>query len=254
MDGFIAGYPKTGNTWFQMIMRKAFIEHFDQPGELLTKIITGDLTRQAIRNIPAGVPRIFITHHMPFYNEETAEEMRIETGLMRGKKVILLIRDARDALVSLYMHNVHRVEVPLYHGTVNEMARNDRYGIDKFVKYYRDFYRDRDMFDGLLLVRYEDMKQDVRAELRRSLEFVGLEDVSDETVEAAVQFGSFDNMKKMEKENALKMTALAPSSHSGENSFKVRKGEVGGFKKHFDRQTIDYIDEKVATLPDFYGY
>lgn len=221
----ILGYPKCGNTWMYVLLHKA--REFD-PTVLKT------------------VGYAF-THFMPKFNEESYRSMQLDFGYYRDKSVVMLIRDPRDALVSLYMQKVHREIPPLYNGTIDDMVRDEVYGIRKFVKYYRLFREaeEKNVFKRVLWVAYEEMINNTYEAFKRVVEFGGY-NLSPDKIQNCVDFASFGNMKKLEETNTLRIPSMAPSLNNNPNACKVRRGEVGGYVNYLSPITISYIDSIVS--------
>ncbi len=71
----------------------------------------------------------------------------------------------------------------------------------------------------------------------------------------AVNYASFENMRQMEVEEMASVYTLRPTDKSDSESYKTRKGTVGGFVDYLSAEEINEIDCKVQeTLSDFYGY
>ena len=128
-------------------------------------------------------------------------------------------------------------------------------GFDSLLRYYTVWEEQRTTPGGFLLVRYEDLHEDAPRELRRALEFVGLTDVSDETIDEAVRFSSFDSMRKMEREQTFRHGKMKPADKNDTESYKTRKGKVGGYVDYLTDDQIAELNAKMAErLPPFYGY
>ena len=80
-------------------------------------------------------------------------------------------------------------------------------------------------------------------ELKRLFEFAGITWVPDDALEEAVEFSSFDRMKRMEAENTHRFTHGSWSKRDPENpeSFKVRRGKVGGYKEYLSVGDEEYV-------------
>jgi len=253
-DAFLIGYPKVGNTWFQVLIRKAFVVHYGLSDDWLPRI----LNKRS--NVPASVLPVTVSHNLDTtdVNYVKYQEMVIETSFLKGKKLVLLIRDPKDALVSFYMHTKHHYTPPLYQGeSPDEMVYDDVFGIETFLKYYKEMYKARDVVAGMQLIRYEDMREDPHRLLKETLEFLGLTGVTDSTVQETVDYGTFENMRRLEDENALGVHGFLKSENTKEpeQSRRVREGKVGGHRAHLSPETIAHINARVRSeLPAFYGY
>ena len=257
IDVYVLGYPKTGNTWFAVMLRRILAKLYNLPEEGMTTALFSPrlLKWQSWRRLPPGVPVIHATHSMPCYNVETSDEMKLSMFHLKRKKVILLIREPKDVLVSLWFHNVHRSSPPLFQGTLLEMIHDKIYGIEKYLHFYSSLYQHRESLGDLLLIRYEDHKRNPVKVVRDTANFIGIENLTDSMIEDIISFSSFENMKKMEKADMFKTPSLSPPSSGMQDGFKVRKGKIGGYKEFLDGDTIRYIDNLVAKeLPAFYGY
>ena len=249
--GWVVGYPKCGNTWFSLMLRKALALSYALPDVALARALSDWRPVGALRRVPA----IGMTHHMPRFNSESYRTMSLDLRQFRRRRVVLLIREAKDVLVSLYMHNVYREARPLFHGDVNAMVHSEIYGIEKYLTYYATWYAHRGEPEDLLLVRYEDLSRDPRAVLAAALQFLRIPRVTDALVREVVAFASFENMRKLETADTLRLPSLSPPATRRVEGFKVRKGVVGDHVNHLDPATIAHIDRRVAeSLPAFYGY
>ena len=68
-------------------------------------------------------------------------------------------------------------------------------------------------------------------------------------------WGAMADGRRMEEQNALRLPALALSPRGTANSYKVRRGKIGGYVDDMSAETIAYIDRRVRReLPAMYGY
>jgi len=84
------------------------------------------------------------------------------------------------------------------------------------------------------------MKADPGGELRRVLDFVGLTAIDAATIAQAVEFASFDNMRKMEADNRFQSGILNPGENSDQESYKTRRGNIGGYREYLSQNEIDF--------------
>jgi hypothetical protein len=250
-DSWVVGYPKCGNTWFGVMLRKALTLAYGLDETAIGRV----LSDWRFSRLLTGAPAIGTTHQMPLFNVESYRDMKVDLSLFNARKVVLLIREPKDTLVSLYMHNAFYEATPLYEGDLDSMVYNDVFGIEKFIKYYVAWHEHRSAPGALMIVRYEDLSADTSGVMADALTFLGLPRVSRPLVDEVVSYGRFENMRKLEATNALQIPALAPSIHPREEAFHVRKGLVGDYINHLKAETIRHIDHRVAAdLPDAYGY
>jgi len=248
-DLYVIGYPKVGNTWFQFMLRRAMMLHYGLSEDEMWHLLADE------GPVPPGVPSVIVTHHMPRFNSEGHREMVVDTRAVAGRKLILLIRDPRDTLVSLYMNNRYRQVPPMFEGTLEEMIAFDRYGIEKYLKFYSAWHAARDLPREFLLVRYEDLKADTGRVIRAALPLAGIADVSEELLADVLDFGSFENMRRLENTRGTPLGALKKSSSGHPDALKTRKGIVGGYEDYLQAETIAAIDRRVERdLPAAYGY
>jgi hypothetical protein len=173
--------------------------------------------------------------------------------LYRKKRVIFLIRDPRDVLVSHYWHLTLRKRQ--FHDSLSDFVKHPWWGIDRVIAFMEGWYEHRHVPVDFLLVRYEDLQQDAAAQLRRVLTFVNLPDISDETVRTAVDYASFENMRRMSLNELADNPRFATPDRDAPESFKVRKGEVGGYTDYLSTADMEYIEERMRRgLPAVFGY
>jgi hypothetical protein len=113
-----------------------------------------------------------------------------------------------------------------------------------------------DKVENFHLLRYEDLRSEPHRELRNMLDFMQI-DASDEDVNAAVEYSSYENMKKMESKAQFRLAGgrMMPRDKDNPNSFKVRRAKVGGYRDYFSDEEVAAIDERLAeTLDSMFEY
>lgn len=247
-DALILSVGKSGRTWLRVLLNKYLSLHYDVPFEL------GDL-----RKFNKKVPSLLFSHELWLHFSDASWIQQIlgkyivPDTILFDKKVILLSRDPRDVVVSLYYQKTRRskrkISCPM-----NEFIRHKRYGIRTVVNVMNIWHRRLKNHPQCLLIRYEDMKQDALGELVRLLTFLGIENIHIDSAREAVAFADFDNMKRMELKGEFHSPVLMPSDPSDPDSFKVREGKVGGYIRHFRESDSQYLDDAVKMLAQHYGY
>ena len=99
-----------------------------------------------------------------------------------------------------------------------------------------------------MLIRYEEMHSKPTEVLESVMGFLNAGEVDQVVLDAAVSYGSFNRMRKMEEKNAFGDSMLRPGTENDNDSYKVRRGKIGGFVDYFSKEDLSYIDETVSTM------
>lgn len=257
-DVYIISYPKCGRTWLRLMIGRAICAHYRLP-------MDEDLLFLRWQSKPdPRLPMITVVHEdRPML--KSPQELQGSKEKFRSKKVVFLARDPRDVIVSSYFEmnkrgdlfgdNPYESRKGVFSGDLSDFIGRSQGGFDTIVRYYNIWAANRHIPAGFLLVRYEDIKQDPPGELRRVLDFLGLQEIGAETVREAVEFAAFENMRKMEAAGRFKSGMLNPAERSDQESFKTRKGLVGGYKDYLSADQVQRLDMKLQNdLSPYFGY
>ena len=248
-DCYVISHPKCGRTWLMVMLAKAFAVRFNDPRDIVWD------PRDVICAVGRKWPYIQFTHDGVDGPPASAGKQYSERNyhLYRKKRVIFLIRDPRDVLVSHYWHLTLRKRQ--FHDSLSDFVKHPWWGIDRVIAFMEGWYEHRHLPVDFLLVRYEDLQQDAAAQLRRVLTFVNLPDISDETIRTAVDYASFENMRRMSLNELADNPRFATPDRDAPESFKVRKGKVGGYTDYLSTADMEYIEERMRRgLPAVFGY
>ena len=257
-DVYLISYPKCGRTWLRLMIGKAITQAYCLP-----ETEEGLFLRWNKRPHP-DIPRIRVIHDdRPMLR--TPSELENSKVHYRGKRVIFLVRDPRDVVVSSYFEMKHRGRLfgenpyedhkPVYEGSLPDFIRRERGGFQTILQFYNIWADNREIPGAFLLVRYEDLRSAPQGELRRVIDFLGLAAIPDQTLAEAVEFASFDNMHRMESDGKFETGMLKPADQSVPDSFKTRKGMVRGYLEVLAQDEIDYMNQKIEEgLSPLFGY
>lgn len=243
IDTYFVSPPKAGRTWLMTLLSKLLASHYKEPFEM-------DLITKGLKECP----RIRFTHDMLDPSMRFLP-LKFRRTKYWNKDVIFMARDPRDMIVSYYFQITKREEEHDFEGSISEFIRSSEYGINRFVDFMNMWIENRDKPKSFHLFRYEDMKQQAVEEVLDLLDFLDLKSISQEKVSEAVEFAKFENMKKMEKNEKFEdRQFLKPGDKKDKESYKVRKGKVGGFEEYLSEEDLDYVNSATTSLKEEFGY
>jgi hypothetical protein len=251
-DVIVVSLGKSGRTWLRVMLNKYLSLHYGTP------FSTDDLHQQN----PA-IPSIIYQHHLwmnfakaPAWLNRVLERFPLlPRDVFHKKKVVLLTRDPRDTIVSNYFQITKRARADkrIDDISISDFIRHGTWGIEARVRVMNLFLDKLRGHPRSLVVTYETMKADAEEQLRRLLRFIDIDPNAAQVTEA-VAFADFGNMRRMEESNELQKGLLRPGDPADPDSFKVRKGKVGGYVEYLNATDIAYVERHVATLSPEYGY
>lgn len=247
LDAVLLSFPKCGRTWLRLMLAKTFEQHFGLQG-------TAFFTSNYVLGGGGGEIPVVKLSHDDKPQLKTPAELETDKTKYRDTKVILLIRDLRDVMVSNYFQQTRRTG--RRNGDLSSFLRTERGSVDAFIRFYNIWAENRHVPLDFLLLRYEDMHAQVEGELKKVIKFLGLQGVNDEVIRHATKFARFDNMREMEKEGVFdrRSRKLVAANRNDTESYKTRAGKVGGYVKYLSPADIEYLDQKMQHLSSFYGY
>jgi hypothetical protein len=245
-DAFLVSFPKCGRTWVRLLLGRSLQQHFGLA-------LDADLVElHRLAELDPRVPSVFATHDDDA-QWRSADEVGRDKRRFRRHRVILLVRDPRDVIVSLY-HQMHDRR-HLYDGPLDRFVDEPVGGFATLLAFYDAWAASLDVPAATLVVRYEDLHARPDAELRRMLDFIGVADVADAVVAEAVAFASFDNMRALEETGATDSSRLRPGRPGDVASYKTRRGAVGGFRDELSPDQIARLDRVMAaSAAGVFGY
>jgi hypothetical protein len=176
---------------------------------------------------------------------------------LQRAKIILLVRDPRDCFVSLYLQMTRRdpsADAALKQKSVSELLRDKRFGIHGIVRAMNDWL---DEFSGrkdFTIVRYEAVRASPAEHFRDLLAVVGETTPDMSIFQEALEFSRFENMQKLEAAGVFDSKILHPGDVRDPESFKVRRGKVGGFREYLSREDLEYAADALRDLDPKFGY
>ena len=195
---YLVSFPKTGVTWLKLMLTQILIKTYN-----LDCGLTVDLNKISLEN--SQLPKILWTHDDSNIIDETGkmkdvDKIFIYGGCLRYRKnrVILLVRDPRDVVVSHYYQVTQRSDKALEFDSISEFIRHQQYGIHRIIRFYQIWSKNQRVPKDLLIVRYEDMLTDGPAILTKILNFINLKNFDINTLNQVYEDSQADKMRKLE--------------------------------------------------------
>jgi hypothetical protein len=243
-DAVVVSFPKSGRTFVRAMLARLFQLKFGIDERKL-------LDFASLRRGKRGVPRLLFVHAGDAMRKP--HEIRVDGPDYAHCKVLLLARHPADVAVSRYHHLKHRsrdrARKTLAEQPLEAFVWTEKGGIPSIVKYLNAWAE----IAGTI-VRYEDFHAEPEKTLGTLAEAVGLEVTLAQIVDAA-NFGSFENLKRLEREGYFASSRLKPAKEGDEQSQKVRSGGSGGYRARLGEVEAARIDTYIAEhLDPVFGY
>ena len=255
-DVAIVSFGKSGRTWLRVMLSRVYQQMYALPSRTL-------IASDNFHRMNPAVPSMFFTHDN--YVKDYTGNLDSKADYY-DKDVVLLARDPRDVAVSQFFQWKHRMkpgkkklnkypehgaDVSLYDFLIDEDA-----GLPHIIEFMNLWLREAGKVKSFFLLRYEDLRLTPEETLRGLLTFMETP-ASDAVVADAVEYSSYENMKKLEQKKTFWLSGgkMKPRDSTNPNSFKVRRAKVGGYRDYLDDKQIATIEKMVNdTLAEEYGY
>src|SRR2546425_2919490 len=251
-DAIIVSIPKSGRTWLRAFICAYFCKRFGF-----------EFTLRPERYCQSGIPRLIFSHDL--FEHRTKGDL---WDRLRGKylvprrelsraKIILLARDPRDCFVSFYLQITRRdpnAPVELRQKNVSEMLRDKRFGVRAIVNTMNDWIDEFSGRNNFTLIRYEALRASPAEHFRDLLTMLGEFMPDTAMFQEALEFSRFENMQKLEAAGAFDSKILHPGDVRDPESFKVRRGKVGGYREYLSLEDQRYAADALTELDVRFGY
>jgi estrone sulfotransferase len=236
-DVFIASFPRSGTYWLRFQLCEVLTGRAADFGSINQSLPWIGKQREALPVLPGG-GRLISTH----------EQYRTEY-----KKAIYLVRDVRDVVLSAYavekgmglfgypgLNALESYLVPFLAGEAIPFG--------SWQDHVRSWLGSSLASNGnLLVIRYEDMREDPAGILARVLTFLGIS-AHPHRIRKAIESNSLEKMRaKEDKARTL------PKASCEEARF-VRKGEVGGWRNSLPDRLVEIVQQQAGEALALAGY
>jgi hypothetical protein len=210
-----------------------------------------------------GFPRIVFSHDLFEHRtkgdrwDKIRGKYLIPRRELNRAKIILLARDPRDCFVSLYLQLTRRdpnAPVKLRQKNVSEMLRDEKFGMRAIVYAMNDWLNEFSQRENFTLVRYELIRASPAEHFRDLLAVLGESSPDANIFQEALEFSRFENMQKLEAAGAFDSNILHPGDVRDPESFKVRRGKVGGYREYLSAEDQQFAEAALTELDRRFGY
>jgi hypothetical protein len=255
-DIVIVSFGKSGRTWLRVMLSRLYqVKH-----GLSQRYLMGF---DNFHHMNRAIPKVFYTHDNYIKDYTGNVDSKVD---FYDRKVVLLARDPRDVAVSQFYQWQYRMKpnkkiLNRYPGEGKEVSIFDFVmdkdaGLPKVIDFMNLWASEQSRLKGFFLLRYEDLRTQPEATLEKLLEFMGTPGTPEE-IREAVEFSSYENMKKMEQKKTFWLSGgrMVPKDRNNPNTYKVRRAKVGGYRDYFDDDQVAQIEALVnSTLSPDFGY
>ena len=251
-DVIILSIPKSGRTWLRAFLCAYFCRRFGL-----------EFTLRTGRYDLPGFPRIVFSHDLFEHRTKGDRWDRVRGKYLvprrelKRAKIVLLARDPRDCFVSLYLQLTRRdpnAPVKLRQKTVSEMLRDQKFGMRAIIGTMNHWVSEFSKRDNFTLVRYEALRASPAENFRDLLAVLGEPSPDANIFQEALEFSRFENMQKLEAAGAFDSNILHPGDVRDPESFKVRRGKVGGYSEYLSAEDQQFAADAIRELDRRFGY
>jgi hypothetical protein len=159
-------------------------------------------------------------------------------------KIIYIVRDGRDALVSYYYY---QKELRGFKGSFEEFYFS-KFSIEAgswHEHLTRALNYQKNNNENIIFIKYENLKKDPKSTFKKVVDFLG-ESINDEKLNFAIKNSSFDNLKQMQLSDGVEI--------DNKNINFFRKGTSNQWTDYFTNKVYDDFMNKSEDLMKHFHY
>lgn len=233
-DIFLCAYPRSGSTWLRFLL-------FDA--------LTGE--EALFGGVNRSIPYVGQHSETPSLLPEGGRLIQSHEPYIRGfKKAVYIARDARSVVLSeyrfmrhlfWYQHTLDRFLDEFIRGEVNPFGTWDAH-----VKFWLDSPIARER--KLLLIKFEDLREDTFETLKRIVSFLGVEP-NGKAIEDAIRNNDIVHMRAKEER------ALEKARRNVDRRYSfIGEGSATGWSSALDEEQIFRLEQSMGASLKRLGY
>lgn len=237
-DGHIVSMQQSGSHWIKNMLASCFVQIYGLPplAHIQDDSIIGHTRSPPVYK---NIPQIVHSHGFP-------HALTLKIPGLHYPRYLVLVRDLKESLVSHYERFKGDYGECGFSEYLKGDVRQNRFHSDiwsrmRFMNEWGRLLQSHPQ--GVMALRYEDMKQDAKGSLKRVCGFFGVDKATDAVIDKAVADSSREKMA--EKPNPEVSTVV------------VRNGERKPLSEYFTPANEAFFDATVARYLKYdfgYGY
>ena len=238
-DVFLVSYPKSGNTWTRFLIANLVYPEKNPDFSNINGLLP-DVEAMSKRDLErAARPRLLKSHQ--YFDP-------------RYPKVIYIVRDPRDVVLSEYYFDIKRRAIPDDYPKQQLVSRfvrgelNHPYGT--WGENVASWFYTRRNDPRFLLVKYEALQSQAMDEMDRIASFLGISPAP-ERLARAIEQSSADRMRELEKKQGHLWSS---TRETRQDKPFVRSAKSGGWKAELSEASVAKIESAWGGLMREVGY
>lgn len=220
-DIFVASYPRSGSTWSRLIIANIFFNEV------------------TFNNINDFLPEYYSSNESKFLNKKFRIIKAHDYFDHRFKKVVYIVRDPREVLVSSYYFQINMGSIPANYSKrkfFNEFMKG------KFDSNFGSWEENVGSWYGaksnnIIFTRYEDLIDNPAREIKKICNFLNKR-ISNTKIKKIINNTSFEKLNRLEKKTPLNWKDVKYNS-KGFSFF--RAGKKNSWKKFLTKRENEKI-------------
>ena len=235
-DLFIVSYPKSGNTWVRLIVGEIFFKNVNYNN--LDKLLPESYSYKESSYIETKDKfRIFKSHD--YFDH-------------RFKKVIYVVRDPREVIVSSYFF---QIKIGTIKKNYSKRLFFKEFLKGKFDSNFGSWEQNVGSWFGskknnIIFVKYEDLISNTKSEINKIAKFLG-KSLTKKKLNKIIKKTTFNNLKKEEKDVQLNWNSIK-KNNPDINFF--RSGKINSWKNFLTKKENNEIKKKWGTYMKIFNY
>ena len=239
-------FPKSGRTWVRVFLNNYYFN-------LSPFLLLDWKYSKANKNIP-----YILFSHSGYREIDELKSIRHFYKINQRNKIIFMLRDPRDIFISYYFQLTKRKDPVKINSNINwssisisELLRHRSYGINKIISFFNNWSKVLKNNKNVYIFSYENLTLNTENIFRDLLFFLGEINVNNKAFYYSLKSSSFSEMQKRERNGVHSIMELSPENKNDKDSYKTRKGKIGGFRNYMTDMDIAYCNSKMQNIDSY---